>query len=164
MWCVTLLHSVPCPTADDFNITATTGNGSSYTFSGSESGTPLTVNPPFPVTYEITETSPDSGDVEFDTTTAGDCSGTITAGQDLTCTITNTATLRTSTLTVTKDVVCDFTAVPCPTAGDFNITAATGNGSSYTFSGSEGGTPLTVNPPFPSHLPDNGDQPRLWGY
>jgi YVTN family beta-propeller protein len=52
-------------------------------------------------------------------------------------------------LTVTKHVVCDFTAVPCPTADEFNITATTGNGSSYTFSGSEGGTPLTINPPFP---------------
>ena len=53
--------AVECPTAGDFNITATTGNGSSYTFSGSESGTPLTINPPFPVTYQVTETSPTQG-------------------------------------------------------------------------------------------------------
>jgi hypothetical protein len=53
--------TVDCPTADIFSITVSTGNGSSYTFSGSESGTPLTINPPFPVTYLITETSPTKG-------------------------------------------------------------------------------------------------------
>ena len=52
---------VPCPTADEFNITATTGNGSSLSFNGSESGTPLKINPPFPVTYQVTETSPTQG-------------------------------------------------------------------------------------------------------
>jgi YVTN family beta-propeller protein len=54
-----------------------------------------------------------------------------------------------STLTVIKHVVCDFTAVSCPTADQFTITATTGNGSSHTFSGSEGDTPLTINRPFP---------------
>jgi YVTN family beta-propeller protein len=146
--------AVPCPTAGEFIITATTGNGSSYTFPGSESGTPLTINPPFPATYQVTETTtPPSEDVEFDTTTSGDCSGVITtADQDLTCTITNTATLRTSTLNVIKNVVCDFapSAVACPTANQFTITATTGNGSTYTFSGSESGTTLTINPPFPA--------------
>jgi YVTN family beta-propeller protein len=53
--------TVTCPTADEFNITATTGNGSSYTFSGSESGTPLTINPPFPVIYNVTETNAPQG-------------------------------------------------------------------------------------------------------
>jgi YVTN family beta-propeller protein len=129
---------------------ATTGNGSSYTFSGSEGGTPLAINPPFPVTYQVTETTPVSSDVGFDTAVTGDCSGTITTGQDLTCTITNTATLLTSTLTVNKHVDCNFTSlVACPTANQFIINATTGNGSSYTFSGSEGGTPLAINPPFP---------------
>ena len=52
---------IRCPAADTFNITATTGNGSSYTFSGSESGTPLIIYPPFPVTYHVTETSPTQG-------------------------------------------------------------------------------------------------------
>jgi YVTN family beta-propeller protein len=243
--------SVACPTANQFNINATTSNGSSYSFSGSETGTPLRINPPFPVTYQITETSPTSGDIEFATTTAGDCSGTISSGQHLTCTITNTARLVTanlnvckevvdssdrrlqpsnftftfstpanpstfegddectavtvapgqyefsearpagtdftttisgdcslstrdsfignitagqtetctvtntvtppSTLTVTKHVVCGFTSttVACPTANQFNINATTSNGSSYTFSGSESGTPLMINPPFP---------------
>ena len=63
-----------------------------------------------------------------------------------------TPTPTTSTLTVTKDVECNFTSstsVPCPTAATFNITATTGNGSSLSFSGSEGGTPLRINPPFP---------------
>ena len=59
----------------------------------------------------------------------------------------------TSTLTVTKHVECNFTPssdVQCPTADTFNITATPGNGSSYAFSGSESGTPLTINPPFPA--------------
>jgi YVTN family beta-propeller protein len=60
-------------------------------------------------------------------------------------------TPTTSTLTVTKHVVCNFTSTTanCPTADTFNITATTGNGSSISFSGSESGTPLTINPPFP---------------
>jgi YVTN family beta-propeller protein len=44
-----------CPTADLFNITVTTNNGSSISFNGSESGTPLTINPPFSLTYRVTE-------------------------------------------------------------------------------------------------------------
>ena len=37
-----------CPTADTFNITATTSNGSSISFNGSESGTPLDNKPAVP--------------------------------------------------------------------------------------------------------------------
>ncbi len=64
---------------------------------------------------------------------------------------TPTPTPTTSTLTVAKHVVCNFasTMVECPTANTFNITATTGNGSSLSFDGSESGTPLTINPPFP---------------
>ena len=62
-----------------------------------------------------------------------------------------TPTPTTSTLTVTKDVQCNFisTTADCPTADTFNITATTGNGSSLSFGGSESGTPLMINPPFP---------------
>jgi hypothetical protein len=135
--------SIACPTAGDFNITATTGNGSSYTFRGSESGTPLTVNPPFPVTYEITETTPASDDVDFDTTTAGDCSGGITAGQDLTCTITNTARLVTAHLNVCKEVVGSTEGNIQPS----NFTFAFGTmATPSTFQGDEGCTTVTVEP------------------
>jgi hypothetical protein len=74
-----------------------------------------------------------------------------TLGNGTTPIPTPTPTPTTSTLTVTKHVECDFTSplVACPNAGEFNITATTGNGSSYTFSGSEGGTSLKINPPFP---------------
>ena len=63
----------------------------------------------------------------------------------------NGTTLTTSTLTVTKHVECNFTSseVECPTADEFNITATTGNVSSLSFGGSESGTPLRINPPFP---------------
>lgn len=68
-----------------------------------------------------------------------------------------------STLTVSKDVICNFTPssdVECPTVDEFNITATTSNGSSLTFSGSESGTPLTINPPFPVTYQGNRDQPN----
>ncbi len=40
---------------------ATTGNWSSISFNGSETGTPLRINPPFPVTYHVTETNAPPG-------------------------------------------------------------------------------------------------------
>ena len=57
--------------------------------------------------------------------------------------VTNPPTPTTSTLTVNKDVVCNFTSTvaDCPAADLFNITATTGNGSSISFNGSESGTP-----------------------
>jgi YVTN family beta-propeller protein len=53
--------AVSCPTAGNFNITATKGNWSSTSFNGSETGTTLTINPSSPVTYQVTETSPIQG-------------------------------------------------------------------------------------------------------
>ena len=124
------------------------------TFQGDDGCTAVTVEPG---QYEFSETGPTG--IDFTTAKSGDCglsasgtfTGSIEAGQTQTCTVTNTVTPP-STLTVSKIVECNFTSssgVDCPTADEFNITATTGNGSSYTFSGSEGGIPLRINPPFP---------------
>ena len=53
--------NVECPTADEFDITATTNNGDSYTFGGSETGTPVRINPPFPLTYLVTKSNSPQG-------------------------------------------------------------------------------------------------------
>jgi DNA-binding beta-propeller fold protein YncE len=50
-----------CPAAGQFSITASTNNGSSFSFRGSESGTSLSLTPPFPITYKVTENNPPLG-------------------------------------------------------------------------------------------------------
>ena len=50
------LHCCRCPTADCSTSRQPQATAPPYSFSGSESGTPLTINPPFPVTYQVTET------------------------------------------------------------------------------------------------------------
>jgi YVTN family beta-propeller protein len=50
-----------CPTADKFSISVPTSNGSSISFNGSEIGTSLRVNPPFSVSYQVTENNPQHG-------------------------------------------------------------------------------------------------------
>jgi hypothetical protein len=65
---------------------------------------------------------------------------------------TPTPTQTTDTLTVTKNVGCNFTltVADCPTANQFNIKVLTGNGSSLIFNGSGSGILLKINPPFPA--------------
>ena len=53
--------TVFCPAGDKFHTTASTNNGSSISFNGSESGTSLMINPPFPVSYHISESNPPLG-------------------------------------------------------------------------------------------------------
>jgi YVTN family beta-propeller protein len=50
-----------CPAAGQFSITASTNNGSSISFRGSETGTSLSLTPPFPITYKVTENNPPFG-------------------------------------------------------------------------------------------------------
>ena len=59
--CNLSIDNVECPPANAFKITATTSNGSSISFNGSESGTILKINPPLPVTYGIEETAAPKG-------------------------------------------------------------------------------------------------------
>jgi YVTN family beta-propeller protein len=50
-----------CPTADKLIISVPTSNGSSLSFNGSELGTSLRINPPFSVSYQVTENNPQHG-------------------------------------------------------------------------------------------------------
>jgi Prealbumin-like fold domain len=72
-------------TPSNFTMHVTGNNPTPANFAGSNgTGTDVTLGPG---TFSVTETGPTSS---FNTTTTGDCSGTITAGQHLSCTITNT--------------------------------------------------------------------------
>jgi hypothetical protein len=72
-------------TPANFTIHVTGNNPTPANFAGSSAGTVVMLDPgPF----SVTETSP-SGTF-FTNTTAGDCAGTVTAGQRPSCTITNT--------------------------------------------------------------------------
>jgi YVTN family beta-propeller protein len=50
-----------CPSADKLSISVPTSNGSSLSFNGSELGTSLRINPPFSVSYQVTENNPQNG-------------------------------------------------------------------------------------------------------
>ena len=50
-----------CPAAGQFSITASTDNGSSFSFRCSESGTSLSLTPQFPITYKVTGNNPPLG-------------------------------------------------------------------------------------------------------
>jgi Prealbumin-like fold domain len=71
-------------TPANFTIHVTANNPNPPNFAGSATGTDVTLGPG---TFNVTET----GLAGFTTSFSSDCSGTIAAGQHLTCTITNTA-------------------------------------------------------------------------
>jgi hypothetical protein len=72
-------------TASDFTIHVTGNNPTPANFDGSTTGIVVTLGSG---SFNVTETVPVGS--FFTTTTTGDCTGTIAAGQHLTCTITNT--------------------------------------------------------------------------
>jgi hypothetical protein len=71
-------------TPANFTIHVTGNNPIPADFNGSATGTDVTLSPS---TFNVTETASPN----FTTTFSSECSGNITAGQHLTCTITNTA-------------------------------------------------------------------------
>jgi len=71
-------------TADDFSLSVTGANATPNAFSGSESGTAVTVDGS--AAYSVTEGTYDHYDVSYST----NCSGSIIAGGSATCTVTNT--------------------------------------------------------------------------
>jgi hypothetical protein len=83
---LTVIKNVTNSTAapSQFTIHVTGNNPTPANFAGSE-GTDVTLNPG---TFNVTETVPTG--TFFTSSFAGDCSGSIAAGQHLTCTITNT--------------------------------------------------------------------------
>ena len=141
---LTVIKDVEGGTASpsDFTIQVTStarDKPSPGTFQGSSSGTTVTLGQG---SYQVTETNiPDNYEPSY----SSDCSGTISAVQTKTCTVTNTFTPpppTTGTLIVTKEVVggtaspSDFTIV---IGGDNN------NPSPGTFQGSSSGTTVTLD-------------------
>jgi hypothetical protein len=72
-------------TPSNFTMHVTGNNPFPSNFAGSSAGINVTLGAG---AFAVTETGPTSA---FNTTTTGDCTGTIASGQHLTCTITNTA-------------------------------------------------------------------------
>src|SRR5438477_11140821 len=111
-------------------VTATGGNS----FPGAESpGTDKTVNAG---SYSVTETGPSVYTASF---SAG-CSGSISAGQTKTCTVTNDD--KPGTLIVKKHVVNDNGGTKH--AGDFTMKVTAGHPSQARFAGSESGPTVTA--------------------
>jgi hypothetical protein len=120
-------------TPSDFTIGVTGNNPSPSSFPGSSSGTEVTLGQG---SYQVTETGIADN---YNPTYSSACSGTISAGQTKTCTITNTFTPPTGTLTVIKKVV-GGTAQP----SDFTIIIVGNNPSPREFPGSSSGTTVTL--------------------
>ncbi len=74
-----------CPVISDFTITVTGNNPTPPTFAASVNGTLVTLGPG---AFNVTETG--LVVAGFTVTLSADCTGTIVAGDQKTCTITNT--------------------------------------------------------------------------
>lgn len=122
--------------ASDFTMNVTGTNVSDPSFPGAESpGTTVDLNAG---SYSVTESGP-SGYSESD---SADCSGTIAAGENKTCTITNDD--QAATLTVIKHVVNNNGGTAA--AGDFTMNVAGSSPSPASFPGTESpGTDVTIN-------------------
>jgi YVTN family beta-propeller protein len=121
----------------DFTISVSGNNPSPSSFSGSSSGTSVTLKPG---SYEVSVTERPSG---YTTSYSSDCSGTAKGGH-LQCTITNEYRLTpiTAKLTVTKKVLNNGIGDKKPS--DFTITITGNNPSPSSFSGSSSGTSVTL--------------------
>ncbi|MBI5405347.1 MAG: DUF11 domain-containing protein [Candidatus Kerfeldbacteria bacterium] len=120
-------------TASQFTIHVSNGTPSS--FNGSEAGTPVTVLAG--QSFNVTE-DPDSG---YTTSFSGDCAATMTAGANLTCTVTNND--KPGTLTVIKHVINDDGGTKVASNFTMNVTGT--NVSDPSFPGDESGTTVTLN-------------------
>jgi large repetitive protein len=119
--------------AGDFTIGL--NDAGNTTFSGDEGGTQNTFVDGYG--YDVTESGP-SG---YDATYVGDCTGSIEAGVDKTCTVTNDDVAP--KLTVIKTVINDNggTAV----ASDFTLDSGWTNDSPDDFAGDESGATVTLD-------------------
>jgi hypothetical protein len=82
---IKIVSSRTTGTPSNFTMHVTGNNPIPANFAGSSAGINVTLGAG---AFAVTETGPTSA---FNTTTTGDCTGTIASGQHLTCTITNTA-------------------------------------------------------------------------
>jgi YVTN family beta-propeller protein len=121
----------------DFTITVSGNNPSPSSFSGSSSGTSVTLNAG---KYEVGVAERPSG---YTTSYSSGCSGTAKGGH-IQCTITNEYQLTpiTAKLTVTKKVINN--GIDDKKPSDFTITVSGNNPSPSSFSGSSSGTSVTL--------------------
>jgi hypothetical protein len=117
-------------------------------FLGSDTGTPVSLKPG---PYEVVETSGLPDEIELIVDKSPDCSGIIEAGEELTCTFTNSLDIiqpQTATLNVIKRVRCfpPLAEVICPTPSAFTINVAGINPDPSSFSGSSMGTEVSLEP------------------
>jgi uncharacterized surface anchored protein len=108
---------------------------------GNTAGTAVTLQPG---AYSVTEPATTGFTSSFST----GCSGTITAGQTITCTVTNTAigSSTLGTIIVTKHVINDNGGVGVAGNSTISVFAAGGGATPTAFAGSETGTVVTINP------------------
>ncbi|MFL6324204.1 MAG: beta-propeller fold lactonase family protein [Nitrososphaeraceae archaeon] len=123
----------------DFTITVTGNDPSPSSFSGSSSGTSVTLRPG---TYKVTE---DDNIPGYTTSYSSECSGTAKGGR-IQCTITNEyhSTPTTANLVVTEKVINNGIGNKKPS--DFTITVTGNDPSPSSFSGSSSGTSVTLRP------------------
>jgi YVTN family beta-propeller protein len=123
----------------DFTITVTGNNPSPSSFSGSSSGTSVTLRAG---SYKVGVTERPSG---YTASYSSGCSGTAKGGR-IQCTITNEyhPTPTTANLVVTKKVINNGIGTKKPS--DFTITVTGNNPSPSSFSGSSSGTSVTLRP------------------
>jgi YVTN family beta-propeller protein len=121
----------------DFTISVTGNNPSPSSFSGSSSGTSVTLRAG---AYEVIVAERPSG---YTTSYSSGCSGTAKGGH-IQCTITNEYRLTpiTAKLTVTKKVINNGIGDKKPS--DFTISVTGNNPSPSSFSGSSSGTSVTL--------------------
>ena len=121
----------------DFTITVSGNSPSPSTFSGSSSGTSVTLQAG---KYTISESSI-SG---YTTTYSSGCSGTASGGVPINCTITNLYTPVVATLVVTTKV--DNTNGGTKKPSDFTISVTGNSPKPSSFSGSSLGSTVTLKP------------------
>ena len=121
--------------AGDFTLSVTGSSPSPASFSGSETGTTVTLNAG---SYSVDESAL-SG---YTKSIGADCSGTIANGETKTCTITNDD--QAATLIVKKHVINDNGGTKAASDFTMNVTG-TNVQPSTSFPGSETGTTVTLN-------------------
>jgi YVTN family beta-propeller protein len=123
----------------DFTITVTGNDPSPSSFSGSSSGTSVTLRAG---SYKVSVTERPSG---YTTSYSSECSGTAKGGR-IQCTITNEyhSTPTTANLVVTEKVINNGIGNKKPS--DFTITVTGNDPSPSSFSGSSSGTSVTLRP------------------
>ena len=133
----------------DFTITVNGNNPTPSSFAGSSSGTTITVNEG---SYNVKEEegpyiSPDYVPGRYTPSYSSECTGTIQAGETVSCTISNKYNPFIpgilSKLIVTKKVVNEGGGDKKPS--DFTITVNGNNPTPSSFAGSSSGTTVTLN-------------------